>query len=295
MSRPPFEQSRWRRLRRSLDSTTRSRQWLIRPGPEQLLDPANSGHSRPAAFRKFRPQRSKSRATHGEWPLHLALIHQVSGTVARAFIDRLSYVCQPSLDVPGKRIIHHNRRPKFKWRIGCKPLLQLDDMQIVVQIGPTAAMVGATGDTDAGSAFAPPADSSDVLTLATKEENVGAAVPALSSPLELSARGCKGFKVEVVGDGDHEVYVLWIWLVCGQGADQRDSKHAGKAARRSYEGKRLEKQELPQGRHFMFSTAHEWRLLYAGNARGKRRNPRSGICVCLTELLGDTVTGRDAT
>jgi len=121
--------------------------------------------------------------------------------------------------------MHHNRRPKFKRRIGYKPLLQLDDMQIVVQIGPTAAMVGATGDTDAGSAFAPPADSSDVFTLATKEENVGAAVPALSSPLELSARGCKGFKVEVVGDRDHEVYVLWIWLVCGQGADQRDSKH----------------------------------------------------------------------
>jgi len=63
-------------------------------------------------------------------------------------------------------------------------------------------MVGATGDTDSGGAFAPLADSSDVLASPTKEENVGAAVPALSSPLELSASGCKRFKVEVVGDGD---------------------------------------------------------------------------------------------
>lgn len=118
-------------------------------------------------------------------------------------------------------------------------------------------MVSATGDTDSGSACAPLADSSDVLALGVKEENVGTAVPALSSPLELPAHGCKRLEVEVVGDRDQEVYVLWICLICRQGADQRNSKHAGKAARRSYEVESLEKEELAQkGRHRMFRTAH---------------------------------------
>ncbi|MBE0550564.1 MAG: hypothetical protein IH627_23455 [Rubrivivax sp.] len=81
-----------------------------------------------------------------------------------------------------------DRGPKLKRGSGYKRLGQFDDAQIIVQVGATATVVCAASHADARSAFTPLAGSSDVLTAGIQEEDVGAAVPALSSPLQPSAR-----------------------------------------------------------------------------------------------------------
>jgi hypothetical protein len=98
-----------------------------------------------------------------------------------------------------------NRGPELERGSAYKRLGQLDDAQIIIQVRATATMVCAASDADARSAFAPLAGSSDVLTLRIQEKDVGAAVPALSAPLEPSACRGKALEVKVVGDGEQEV------------------------------------------------------------------------------------------
>jgi hypothetical protein len=108
--------------------------------------------------------------------------------VAPGRIEGFLYVCSPGLDVAWKRAMTHDRWPKLERGSGYKRWGQFDDAQIIVQVGATATVVSAASHANARSAFTPLTGSPDVLTTRIQEEYVGAAVPALGSALQPSAR-----------------------------------------------------------------------------------------------------------
>lgn len=167
------------------------------------------------------------------------------------------YACKRSLDVARKRAMIHDGRPELKRWIGHQRLRQLDDAQIIVQVGAMATPICTAGHTDARSALTPLASSTDVLTTRIQKEDVGAAASALSSPLESPARCGKSLQVKVIGDSEQQVDIFRVWLVCHQGADQRNSEDAGKLARDSYEAESLQKEELAQRRESVLAGVHD--------------------------------------
>ena len=178
-------------------------------------------------------------------------------------------------------------RPKLKWGSGYKLLGHRDDAQIIVQVRSTAAVVCPASTADARSALTPLAGSPDVLAAGIQGEDVGAAVPALSSSLEPSARGGKALEVNVIGDIEQQVNVLRVWLFSRQGADERDFDDAKESAGGSYEAEGLQKEELAQGRQIVLSAAHEGTLVYGGGPltfelrrparRGAQGTPPRGV------------------
>ena len=68
------------------------------------------------------------------------------------------------------------------------------------------------------------ADSTDVATVAN-EKDVGAPIGLLGSPLQPAAPGRQAFQVDVVGNLNHEVDVLWVVLPRTDGANEADSPY----------------------------------------------------------------------
>src|SRR5262245_4410137 len=112
-------------------------------------------------------------------------------------------------------------------------------MKVVIEVLAPPAMLGETGH--AWMALAIMAEATEVAASHIGEEDVGAEVDALSSPLEAPANARKLTQIHRAVDRDEEIGVLWYRLACRQRAYEGNTQDARTSACSPHERQYSEK------------------------------------------------------
>ena len=119
-----------------------------------------------------------------------------------------------------------NDRPQHDRRLANKRSVELHVVKIIVQVRPLTAVPSVATGAYAGSAVAPMANASSIVTGHIDNEYVRPAIVSLSSAFEPTARNRESDEICVIRDSNQDVCVLWMRLVCRQRADEGDLSDA---------------------------------------------------------------------
>jgi hypothetical protein len=159
-------------------------------------------------------------------------------------LKRLNEVC---LHVAWQFNTTDNGGPKLERWCRDQSRIERDNVQIVMQKGTTPAMPGIARGADSRVTLAPLTGPADASAGWIGKENVSALVPALCPPLQSSPGARQCCQISIVIDGDQHIGVLRIFLISGEGADQRDSTYARANASALDEEQNLGEQEGADG------------------------------------------------
>jgi hypothetical protein len=116
--------------------------------------------------------------------------------------------------------------PECDWRRKDRVAVQTNGFEIVVQIGPLAAVKRIARLSHAGPAIPPVTHSADVCAALIGEKHVSPPIEALGVPLQTARGRCQRSQVCIVGHDHEHIDVLRIRLGRHHGAQECDSSHA---------------------------------------------------------------------